>query len=155
MRTCEIRTCREDAGYSIVELLVVLVVLAASAMIVGPRVSESRDAITVNAAGHRLAAALARTRAGSIADSAPRDFVLDLDKRGFGPDRNKTLKQLAPGIALTVSGFLSEPGGRRMRVRFMPDGRATGGAIILRKSKSAVSVAVDWLTGVVRVRRLG
>ncbi|WP_295557637.1 prepilin-type N-terminal cleavage/methylation domain-containing protein [uncultured Hyphomicrobium sp.] len=144
-----------DAGYSILELLIVLVVIAASAAIVGPRVSASRDAVALDAAAYRLASALARTRAGSISSSLPRDFVLNPARRSYGADQDKALRQLEAGIAVSASGFATEPGSGRIRVRFKPDGTATGGAIVLRKSRSAVSIAVDWLTGTVRIRRMG
>jgi general secretion pathway protein H len=155
MMSCKTQICRRDAGFSVLELLILLVVLAAAAIIVGPRVSEGRNAIMVDAAGHRLAAALLRTRAGSISNSAPRDFVLDLERRRYGWNRQEALRQLETGIALSASGFSAEPGGRRLHIRFKPNGTATGGTIVLRKSRSAVSIAVDWLTGAVRVRRLG
>ncbi len=146
---------RADSGYSLVELLVVLVVLAASAMIVGPRVSASRDAITVDAAAYRLAAALVKTRAGSISDSMPHEFVLDPARRGYRAEHDRVLRQLEKGIAMSASGFASGSGGERIRIRFNPDGTATGGTIILRKSRTAVSIVVDWLSGAVQVRRLG
>lgn len=148
------RVCGADSGYSLVELLVVLVVLAASAMIVGPRVSTSRDAVTVDAAAYRLASALVKTRAGSISDSIPHEFVLDPARRGYRAEHERVLRQLEKGIAMSASGFASGSG-ERIRIRFNPDGTATGGTIILRKSRSAVSIAVDWLSGAVRVRRLG
>lgn len=144
-----------DAGYTILEVLIVLVVLAASAAIVAPRVSASRDASVLEGAGARLAAAMAVARASSISGSSPRYFILDPARRAYGADREKPLKKLAPGIAMSASGFPSELGNARMHVRFNPDGTATGGAIILRKSRSAISISVDWLTGAVRIKRLG
>jgi general secretion pathway protein H len=155
MRLEEHRVFRLDSGYTVVELLILLVVLAASAMIVGPRVSASRDAIAVDVAAQRLATALMKARASSISDSVPHEFVLEPARRGYRSEYERNLRQLERGISMSVSGFASDSDGARIRIRFKPDGTATSGKIFLSKSRSAVSIAVDWLSGAVRVRRLG
>lgn len=154
MKPWDRKLCRPDSGYTVVELLIVLVVLAASAMVVGPLASASRDAIAVDVAAHRLAAALMDARAGSISESVPRAFILDPARRGYGSERDQTMQQLETGIALSAKGFAASDGAR-IRICFRPDGTATAGTITLRKRRSAVSIAVDWLSGAVRVRRLG
>ncbi|MGE0022401.1 MAG: GspH/FimT family pseudopilin [Hyphomicrobium sp.] len=144
-----------NAGFTVFELLVMLAVLAASAMIVAPRALATRDAIRVDAAAHALAALLVKARADSIARSTPSDVVLEPRLAGYMAHQHAAMRRIGSGIAMRTLGFAPEASGVRVRVRFRPDGTATGGTIVLRNARSAASIAVDWLTGAVRVRRFG
>jgi len=144
-----------NAGFTVLELLVLLAVLAASTVIVGPRALATRDAIRVDAAAHALAALLVKARADSISHSVPSEVVLDPRLGGYMARQHTAMRRLDKTIAMRTSGFASDAPGGRVRVRFKPDGTATGGTIVLRNARSAASIAVDWLTGAVRVKRLG
>jgi general secretion pathway protein H len=147
------KRCRADSGFSVLELLVVLAVLAVSAAVVAPRVSASLTASNLDVAAHRIAAAMIRTRSVSLRDAEPRDFSLDFERRSYQADPRQKANVVDPGVALSARGFDRSLGGNRVLVRFRPDGTASGGVLVLRKGRYAAEIDVDWLTGEVRVRR--
>jgi prepilin-type N-terminal cleavage/methylation domain-containing protein len=65
-------------GFTLLELLLVLMVLGLLAGLAGPAAIRGRDVLAVRAAQHELAAALAVTRAAAIRNGGA-SFVMDLE----------------------------------------------------------------------------
>jgi general secretion pathway protein H len=146
---------RRDSGFSVLELLIALSIVTISAALVLPRVSTAREAMRVEVAASKLAAALVRTRADSIGRAEDRELVIDLPARTYSAHRVQTATALDRRISISVRGLIVDGGGNRVSVRFRPDGSASGGAIVLKGGGRAATITVDWLTGNVRVLRAG
>jgi general secretion pathway protein H len=56
---------------------------------------------------------------------------------------------VAPEVSVPESERLD---GVRSRIRFFPDGGASGGRVVLQDTGGSATVHVDWLTGDVRLR---
>jgi general secretion pathway protein H len=139
------------AGFTLLEMLVVLAIVGFSLVLVASYRPPWSRGLEIDAAAAKLAAELRLVRSEAIAANRPAAFELDLAQRryrgGSSPPRS-----LPAGMALellTVAG--ERQSGTAGRIRFYPDGSATGGRIVLVDEARRVAVGVDWLTGRVSV----
>jgi general secretion pathway protein H len=144
------RTRRPAAqGFTLFEVLIVVVVLAAVYALVVPAVAP-RLAGSPDEAGRRLASALRQAQATALA--AGGETVVTFDAaQGLWTATERT-ERLSRGIR--IARVEVPPIGRladgRTAVRFFADGSSTGGRIELADGRQSTVVAVDWLTGRVR-----
>jgi general secretion pathway protein H len=130
---------RASAGFTVIEMVVVLAVLALALGLVITHGPVRSQRLELDAAARRVAGALRLARSRAIAEE--RTVVFSLDARGYHLDRD------AP---TTWSGDVSSEGNRV--VVFTPDGGSSGARIVLREGERAVAIGVDWLTARVVVR---
>jgi prepilin-type N-terminal cleavage/methylation domain-containing protein len=151
-----------DAGFSLLELVVVLTILAGVAAMALPRFGAGfgqppRSAVQSMAL--QLAADLRATRAEALRSNAEQSFTLDLGRRVTWSEARPTPRLFVDGLDVDVRGpGLEWSSDRSVRVRFQATGAATGGEIVVRNSRSpaqlpAVRISIDWLTGVARIER--
>lgn len=148
------------AGFSLLEMLLVLVLIAAAMTLAMAAFSGSLSGMRLRAAARDVAAQLRFTRALAISSGQPQDFVLDVRSRRWQAPRGRH-GQLPEVGQLRFHGasaaqFSSDPDARaRGIVRFFPDGAATGGRLRLAAAGAGWEVDVAWLTGEVRLHRIG
>jgi general secretion pathway protein H len=139
------------AGFTLLELLAVLLILGLVAAVVVPSLGGGA-AVEVKSAARSLAAALRQTRNRALNDNRSATLALDVAKREFrlpGEQRTHRLPERVHIVLFTArSEQLSEQGGA---IRFFPDGSSTGGRITLSIDSLRYLVNVDWLTGRVKV----
>lgn len=134
---------RRQAGFTLLEMLVVLVLLGLATALVAPRLSSGGAALDADA--RTLAAALEDARWTAVRTGRPVLLRLDLESPGWDGGR-------LPGTAaLHVTGDAALMAGAAAQVRFLPDGSASGADIRLSGRRGGERVIrVDWLTGRVR-----
>ncbi len=89
---------------------------------------------------------LRMARLGAITEGAPADVVIDLEDRTIKTD--ETEASMPPGVAIEVrSARELTLDGELRRIRFFPDGSATGGVIALSEGEQQTSIHIHWLTG--------
>jgi general secretion pathway protein H len=140
-----------EAGFTLIEMLVVLAVLALVATVAVPLLSGGSEGLRLQMAASELAAAFRVTRSAAITRHAETALVIDVDRRTF----KSTVVSQRPFAAdieakLTfASGIRSAPsdGG----FQFFPDGSSTGGDVLLSLHGKQSRLCVDWLTGDVRL----
>jgi general secretion pathway protein H len=140
-------------GFSLVELVVVMVLIAALAALGLAAIGSGLPGQKLRGAAREIAAELRFTRAQAIATGREQVFRIDVgDKRWQGSGERRG--EVPGGIAIEAIGAreaLDEP--QAVAIRFFPDGAATGGRLVLRSGEAAWRVDVAWLTGEVRLRR--
>jgi general secretion pathway protein H len=146
------RSARREVGFTILELLVVLVIGAIAYAVLlgvpmrGPSVADLKSASRTLAAGLR--------QAQSVALATRRDatLVLDLEAREFqvsGTEGSRSLpKDLELKLFTAQQEVASESKGA---IRFYPDGSSTGGRITVASGERRFLIDVDWLTGRVSI----
>jgi len=138
---------RRSAGFTLVEIMVVMVIIALIMGLVGTSMSRSISAAEARAASRDLVASLRYTRARAIIDKAEQVFLVDTENRSYqAPGRDKV--ELPKGVDLTITTATSELVSDAVSgIRFFPDGGSTGGHIELTVNKREYRVNVAWLTG--------
>jgi len=140
-------------GYTLLELLVVLAVIG---LVLGSMpliVVSARPGPTARVAAEELAAALRLARSEAIARYAPATVLLDVDERVYR-SADGSQHALADDLDFRFVTARSELAGETAgRIRFFPDGSATGGKITVSQGAQSYVVDIDWLTGEVNVER--
>ena len=138
------------AGFSLLELLVVLAILALTAAVALPHLTSPSDAARLQTTVRDLMGALRLTRAAAISRNAEMALVIDVEQRllqspvvpatRFAADIVADMKIAEPERATRSRGGF----------RFFPDGSSTGGDIHLRLHGREMRICVNWLTGQAR-----
>jgi general secretion pathway protein H len=134
-------------GFSLIELLAVIALLAMVVLIVSSAPTPGRFRGEGMVALRQIAAGLREARSRAIAENREVVFALDVEGRryriGSGP-----ADALPAGIDLVLDTVREEQiGATSGGIRFFPDGSSSGGRIILERGPRRESIAVHWLTG--------
>ncbi len=147
-------TSRADttcAGYTLIELLVVVAVLGLVLALFAGSGSMRSTTLDARAAAADLAGGLREARSRAIATNRPVSLTLDIDAHRWRIEGSPP-RLLPPFFALallTTQGEVRSP--HIGDIRFEPDGSSTGGRIELDDRHRKLAIAVDWLTGNVRI----
>ena len=135
-------------GFTFVELIVVLVILAAVAALVAPSFSRTIVSARLRSAASDVRTSLARGRALAVAGAEERAVAFDLSRGEFGVD-NEAVRLLPETIRLgaVLPGEDRKEQGD-VRVRFFPDGSGDEAEIsVTAEDGGTLRVTVDPLTG--------
>ncbi|MSO92489.1 MAG: type II secretion system protein GspH [Rhodospirillales bacterium] len=140
------RPRRGDTGFTLVELVVVLAVLALVYVVAVPPMLSQLEGARLNAAVRALTGALKEARGQAIATARDVRFTI-ADGAGewrFGERRGNAGR----GVMLRVDVPPVGEGENRIHaIRFFPDGASTGGRIWATAGQDRWRIDVDWLTG--------
>lgn len=131
-----------DDGFTLIEMIVVLVVLALVGTIVLARGPMHSATLDLRAQARTMASDMRRARADAIAKDQDVVFTVDADRRDYGVQHG-TRHALATAVGID---------GQVAPIVFHADGSASGGTITLSEGERRLAVRVDWLTGQVAVR---
>jgi general secretion pathway protein H len=139
---------RSCAGFTLVEMLVVVALMALAAGIALPLLSgKPTDTLRLRAAVNDLTGAIRTTRATAILRDTEAVLVFDVDRNAL---TSPALRQrsFAPDIAMRLEVAAPErQSPSRGGIRFYPDGSSTGGEVVLSLRGRESRICVNWLTG--------
>jgi general secretion pathway protein H len=140
-------------GFTLVEVMVVMVIIALVMGLVATSMSSSISGAEARAATRKLVASLRYTRARAILDKKETVFRVDIENRSYWVPGRKQVN-LPEGVDVTVTTARSEITSEAVTgIRFFPDGGSTGGHIELTVNDREYRVNVAWLTGETRMER--
>jgi general secretion pathway protein H len=140
-------------GFTLVELLFVMIIAAVALTLVGTSISRSISGAEMRTAARKLAASLRYTRTHAILVKSEQVFLIDAENRSYtAPGREPVVLPEGMNVQLTTarSELTSENVGG---IRFYPDGGSTGGHVLLEANERIYRVNVAWLTGEASVQR--
>jgi prepilin-type N-terminal cleavage/methylation domain-containing protein len=145
-----VRTLR-TAGFSLLELAVVLAILAAAVAVAAPGVARTADGVRARAEAGAVAGFLRSARELAVSRREPVEVRIDAAGHALVMAR----AGLEPGMYATRAlSLLRVMGGPR--VTFFSHGMSSGGRLVLSAPGSrAYVIAVDALTGRVALSRSG
>ena len=139
-------------GFTLLEILIVLVIGVLLVALVPPLLSGMSGATELRGAARQLAAGLRNARNEAVVRQQEAVLTLDLERRRFGVTGDPREIALPESVALKLYTAQSELlDGTIGGIRFFPDGSSTGGSITVSGPKLAYRVNVDWLTGAVAI----
>jgi general secretion pathway protein H len=139
-----------EAGFTLLEMLVVLALIAIAASIAMPMIGRPSDRLRLQSMVGDFISAVRLTREAAILRNAEASLAVDVDRRTvrssagrsfpFAQDVIVKLEFAAPERAAdTTGGF-----------RFYPDGSSTGGSVMLSLPGRQAKICIQWLTGEAR-----
>jgi general secretion pathway protein H len=147
------KTTRHAGGFTLVEMLVVLVIIALIMGLVGTSISRNISGAEMRTAASKVAASLRYTRTQAILTKTEQVFLVDTEKLTYQAGTREA-QQLPEGMKMELntarSELTSETAGG---IRFYPDGGSTGGNVRLEANGRIYRVNVAWLTGEASVER--
>lgn len=144
---------RGARGYTLVELLVVVGLIAAALAVGAAAMRSGMPGAQLRGAARELAAQLRYTRAQAIATGQSQLFTLDARTREWQAP-NRRHGRLPREVDIVATGArIEQENPDQVAVRFFPEGAATGGRILLERGDAAWQVDVEWLTGQVTLAR--
>ncbi|MER9918747.1 MULTISPECIES: GspH/FimT family pseudopilin [unclassified Mesorhizobium] len=136
-----------EAGFTLVEMLVVLAIMALVAAIAAPGLVSHYRSKSLETLAGEITMRLRLSRTSAIATARPREVLVDLGARTirFG---ERDVFALPDDVKLTVvTGQETVVAGRQTVLTFLPDGSASGMDISLQQKGRTARIAVNWLTG--------
>lgn len=138
-------------GFTLFELLVVMLILALVAVATAPALTGTLSSTRERTAAHDLATTLRQTRGAAIAGNRDLALAIDTEAHTYAVDGER-VRQLPDSVTVSLFAAQTEQVGRTAgRIRFFPDGSSTGGEVTLATASRRYVVRVDWLTGRVDV----
>lgn len=140
----EIRFAR---GFTLVEVLVVMVIIALVLGLVATSLSRSISGAEARESARNMVAALRYTRTQAILRKSEQVFTVHIEDRAYeAPGRERVV--LPDGVEMQLTTAASELVADDVgNIRFFPDGGSTGGRVDLRVNGRDYIVNVAWLTG--------
>ena len=131
--------CPVDAGFTLVELLVVVAILALSVGLVMPRLGNSLRRAALDGSTSEIRAALRAARAAAVAQGRVSVFRGDSASNGYWIDGkyDRLLAAADSRLPVTIAG----------RVAFFPWGGSSGGRIRIDGPQGRREIIVDAVTG--------
>lgn len=145
------RAPRAEAGFTLIEMVVVLAILGLMMALIAVRAMPVSPATHARAAAQAVSGALRSARGEAIMTNRSVSFTLDVANRsyrwsGYPPEilPGDLRVDLLTGRDQLVSGNVGQ-------IRFDPDGGSSGGRVSIAGGDHVWWVGVDWLSGRVSV----
>jgi general secretion pathway protein H len=148
-----LRLCtRADAGFTLLEMLIVLSIMALGAAFVIPTLGSGVSNSELKGAARELAAGMRLARSEAVATRKETLVTLDLAAHSFRIAREPRERALPKSAELKLftaqADLVNDTVGS---IRFFPDGGSNGGRVSIASGERKYEVDVDWLTGRVAI----
>lgn len=139
-------TTNRQNGFTLFELLVVLLVMALTAALVGPmyRGGQKSD---LNVFGRSLVAELRYARSMALLKGRNSVVSFDMDKRLYGISEGGEQKSIPREIHMKLTVDENDAGDGKGLIYFFADGSSTGGIIELSREGKKLMLTTSWLNG--------
>jgi general secretion pathway protein H len=148
-RTYRTWSADRQAGFTLIELMAVMLIIALIASLV-VTITPGTGRARLKAVTLETAALLRRERVGAIMTGRDRQVSLDGERRALIGDGGGVVA-IPRDVVLDVLGASEVSSGRLMVARFHPDGASSGAVLRLSREKAGYEIRVNWYTGGVAI----
>lgn len=143
---------RASAGFTLLELLVVLMLMVMVYALAVPMISAGMPGTELKGAARQLAAGLRQARSLAVTRKEESTLILDVEQRNFKVSGDQRRYALPAKVDISLFTAQSELLPDKIgAIRFYPDGSSTGGRITVKSGVRKYEINVDWLTGQVTI----
>ncbi len=138
---------RPTHGFTLIEVLVVMVMLAIIAGVMAFNMTGSLRGTEIRSVSRDLVAAMRYTRAQAVYKHKEQTINFDVERKTYqapGKDTVQIPEEMEIKLFTAESEIASDATGR---IRFFPDGSSTGGRVTLLMDSRFWRINVAWLTG--------
>jgi general secretion pathway protein H len=148
------RRARGDRGFALYELVLALAIMGLVAGLVLPRLARPAGPVEIRNAAEEIAALFRTDRNAAL--SARHDVVSRVDVASglVRAGSSGRIVEIPRGVRVELVQSSRELAGGSSGIRFLPDGRSSGGVLTLSRNDFSYRVSVNWLTASVRVDRI-
>lgn len=140
-----------SAGFSLLEILIALAILALGVALVGVAFMRSSEGMRFDEGVRALALDLKSAQTEAMRSGRDTALVIDVDARTYSLS-NGASQALPENVRVRVTSAGEVAAGtRKPAFVFSPDGGSTGGSVVLAIPDRSATIMVDWMTGNVSV----
>jgi general secretion pathway protein H len=141
---------RWERGFTLVEMLVVVAIIALVASVALPMLGRPSEKLRLRAVADGAIAALRLTREAAVVRNVETVLMIDVDRHTL-QSVVVPLRRFAPEVVAKLQFAAPEQAGQSAGgFRFYPDGSSTGGTLTLSLHDQREVICVLWLTGEAR-----
>jgi general secretion pathway protein H len=143
---------RRDGGFTLLEAVCVMAIVAALAAIVTPRIPHGTSRPHFEAYATKAAAMLKWDRASSLMQQRRIATQLDVERGLIRSGASGQMLTFPPDIRMTaVLAETCEGAPAGASIVFLPSGMSCGGAITLTRPGMSLQIRINWYTGGVEI----
>jgi general secretion pathway protein H len=139
-----------DAGFTLIELVVVIAVIGLALALVSIRSTPVGAATHARAAAQEISSALRAARGEAVATNQRVAFTIDVNHRSYSWG-GRSPQGLPGDIGIALLTTQDQANGAVAQIRFYPDGSSTGGRVTIDGAGAVWWVGVDWISGRVSI----
>jgi general secretion pathway protein H len=142
---------RSNAGFTLLELIIVLGIMVLGFGVVAVNMSAGNDSMTLKAAARDLASGLRFVRSQAMISHTQATLDFDLSENSYTLTGKKKQYHVDENIDVTISTAKEDLNDGVAKLRFFPDGSSIGGRITIEKNHHTQEININWLTGHVSI----
>lgn len=146
---------RGASGFALFELVLALAIVGLVAAVVMPRVARAPGAAELKSSAQQVATLLRADRNAALRKGADVVSRFDLEDASITSGAVGSSLKLPRGARIQFVQSSRELRGEESGIRFRPDGRSSGGVLVLERGGTAYEITVNWLTSGVTVGAAG
>ncbi|TPQ28654.1 GspH/FimT family pseudopilin [Methylomonas sp. HW2-6] len=146
------RPPRSCAGFTLIELVVVLLVAVLGFAALGGSIGSGNKSTQLQALARDLASALRYAQGQALATQRQTSVAIDLRNNSYQISNRDKVYTFAEEVDVSLVVAEEEFGADQIgSIRFFGDGSSTGGRITLEWGNQLRRIDVNWITGEVRI----
>ena len=139
------RTLRTEHGFSLLEVLLVLVIAGLLMGVVATSLSEGP---VLRKSAREVAASLRHARSVAVLQQQQVVWSMNIDSKQFWVEGKGEKRELHNTVSAKVNTAASEVvSAQQGNIRFFPDGSSTGGSVEVTANNQTYKVNVEWISG--------
>ena len=144
-------TPKRIRGFTLIELLVTMMIMVAILLVAVPQFARAMTGLQLRESTQTIAAMLRQTRNSAITSAKEATLLLNMEKQTLLADGAGAAYRWPDDIKVEPVNDDTALLATDMTIHFYPDGTASAALLSISAGEREYVVAVDWLTGRVKV----